>query len=53
MPRLRVDGAPLEARPGAITSLIGPVLILFMGVVILGLLLAVYIPLFNAGNTVH
>jgi type II secretory pathway component PulF len=29
------------------------VLILFMGVVVLGLLLAIYLPLFNAGSVVR
>jgi type II secretory pathway component PulF len=29
------------------------VLILFMGVVVLGLLLAIYVPLFNASNVVR
>ncbi len=42
----------VEKATTAITSLIGPVLILFMGIVVLGLLLAVYVPLFNAGSTV-
>ncbi len=43
----------VEKATTAITTLIGPVLILFMGVVVLGLLLAVYVPLFNAGSTVR
>lgn len=43
----------VEKATTAVTSLIGPVLILVMGVVVLGLLLAVYIPLFNAGSTVR
>jgi type IV pilus assembly protein PilC len=43
----------VEKATTAITALIGPVLILFMGVTVLGLLLAVYIPLFNAGSTVR
>ncbi len=43
----------VEKATTAVTALIGPVLILFMGVTVLGLLLAVYIPLFNAGSTVH
>lgn len=43
----------VEKATSAITSLIGPVLILFMGVVVLGLLLAVYVPLFNAGSMVR
>ncbi len=43
----------VEKATTAITSLIGPVLILFMGLVVLGLLLAVYVPLFNAGNVVR
>jgi type IV pilus assembly protein PilC len=43
----------VEKATTAITTLIGPALILFMGVVVLGLLLAVYIPLFNAGSTVR
>jgi type IV pilus assembly protein PilC len=43
----------VEKATTAVTTLIGPILILFMGVVVLGLLLAVYVPLFNAGNMVH
>lgn len=43
----------VEKATTAVTSLIGPVLILFMGVVVLGLLLAVYVPLFNAGQAVR
>lgn len=43
----------VEKATTAVTALIGPVLILFMGVTVLGLLLAVYIPLFNAGSAVH
>jgi len=43
----------VEKATAAVTSLIGPALILFMGVVVLTLLLAVYIPLFNAGNVVR
>ena len=43
----------VEKATTAITSLIGPALILFMGVMVLGLLLAVYVPLFNAGSTVR
>jgi len=43
----------VEKATTAVTALIGPILILFMGVTVLGLLLAVYIPLFNAGSTVH
>ncbi|HNX31711.1 MAG TPA: type II secretion system F family protein [Holophaga sp.] len=43
----------VEKATTAITTLIGPALILFMGVVVLGLLLAVYVPLFNAGNMVR
>jgi type IV pilus assembly protein PilC len=43
----------VEKATTAITTLIGPALILFMGVVVLGLLLAVYVPLFNAGSTVR
>jgi type IV pilus assembly protein PilC len=43
----------VEKATTAVTSLIGPVLILFMGVTVLGLLLAVYVPLFNAGNMVR
>jgi type IV pilus assembly protein PilC len=42
----------VEKATTAVTSLIGPVLILFMGVVVLGLLLAIYVPLFNASNVV-
>lgn len=43
----------VEKATTAVTSLIGPILILAMGVIVLILLLAVYIPLFNAGNAVH
>jgi type IV pilus assembly protein PilC len=43
----------VEKATTAVTSLIGPVLILFMGVMVLGLLLAVYVPLFNAGSMVR
>jgi len=43
----------VEKATTAVTSLIGPVLILFMGVIVLGLLLAVYVPLFNAGSMVR
>jgi type IV pilus assembly protein PilC len=43
----------VEKATTAITTLIGPALILFMGVLVLGLLLAVYVPLFNAGSTVR
>ena len=40
----------VEKATTAVTTLIGPVLI--MGVTVLGLLLAVYVPLFNAGSMV-
>ena len=43
----------VEKATTAVTSLIGPVLILFMGVMVLGLLLAIYLPLFNAGSVVR
>ncbi|HJW32990.1 MAG TPA: type II secretion system F family protein [Holophagaceae bacterium] len=43
----------VEKATAAVTSLIGPALILFMGVIVLTLLLAVYVPLFNAGNVVR
>jgi len=43
----------VEKATAAVTSLIGPVLILFMGVVVLGLLLAIYMPLFSAGQAVR
>ena len=43
----------VEKATTAVTTLIGPVLILFMGIMVLGLLLAVYVPLFNAGSMVH
>ena len=43
----------VEKATTAVTSLIGPILILFMGVVVLALLLAIYVPLFNASNVVH
>jgi type IV pilus assembly protein PilC len=43
----------VEKATTAVSALIGPVLILFMGVTVLGLLLAVYVPLFNAGSTVR
>ncbi len=40
----------VEKATTAVTGLIGPVLILFMGVTVMGILLAVYLPLFNAGQ---
>lgn len=43
----------VEKATTAITNLIGPVLIVFMGIIVLGLLLAVYIPLFNAGSVIN
>jgi type IV pilus assembly protein PilC len=43
----------VEKATTAVTSLIGPVLILFMGVIVLGLLLAIYVPLFNASSVVR
>ena len=43
----------VEKATTVVTSLIGPVLILAMGVIVLILLLAVYVPLFNAGNAVN
>ncbi len=43
----------VEKATTAVTTLIGPILILFMGVMVLALLLAVYVPLFNAGNMVR
>ncbi len=43
----------VEKATTAVTSLIGPVLILLMGIVVLGLLLAIYLPLFNAGSVVR
>jgi type IV pilus assembly protein PilC len=43
----------VEKDTTAVTSLIGPVMILFMGVVVLALLLAIYVPLFNASSVVH
>ena len=43
----------VEKATSAVTTLIGPILILFMGVMVLGLLLAVYVPLFNAGSMVR
>ena len=42
----------VEKATAAVTGLIGPVLILFMGVVVLGLLLAIYMPMFSAGQAV-
>jgi len=42
----------VEKATTAVTTLIGPILILVMGVMVLGLLLAVYVPLFNAGSMV-
>jgi type IV pilus assembly protein PilC len=42
----------VEKATAVVTSLIGPILILAMGVIVLILLLAVYIPLFNARNAV-
>ena len=43
----------VEKATTAVTTLIGPILILFMGVIVLALLLAVYVPLFNASNVVR
>jgi type IV pilus assembly protein PilC len=43
----------VEKATTAVTSLIGPVLILFMGVTVMGLLLAVYVPLFNANGMIR
>jgi len=43
----------VEKATTAVTTLIGPVLILAMGLMVLGLLLAVYVPLFNAGSMVR
>jgi type IV pilus assembly protein PilC len=43
----------VEKATTAVTTLIGPILILVMGIMVLGLLLAVYVPLFNAGSMVH
>jgi len=43
----------VEKATTAVTSLIGPILILVMGTMVLGLLLAVYVPLFNAGSMVR
>ncbi len=43
----------VEKATTAVTTLIGPILILFLGVMVLALLLAVYVPLFNAGNMVR
>ena len=43
----------VEKATTAVTSLNGPVMILFMGVVVLALLLAIYVPLFNASSVVH
>lgn len=43
----------VEKATTAVTTLIGPILILFMGVVVLALLLAIYMPLFNASSVVR
>jgi len=43
----------VEKATSAVTTLIGPILILVMGVMVMGLLLAVYVPLFNAGSMVR
>jgi type IV pilus assembly protein PilC len=43
----------VEKATTAVTSLIGPILIVAMGVMVLGLLMAVYVPLFNAGNVIR
>jgi len=40
----------VEKATTVVTTIIGPILILVMGATVLGLLLAVYVPLFNAGN---
>jgi len=43
----------VEKSTVAVTSLIGPVLILCMGIMILCLLLAIYVPMFNMSNIVR
>ncbi|MDR2562095.1 MAG: type II secretion system F family protein [Holophagales bacterium] len=43
----------VEKSTVAVTSLIGPVLILCMGVTVLCLLLAIYVPMFNLSNIVR
>lgn len=43
----------VERATTAVTGLIGPALLLFMGVTVLGILLAVYVPLFSAGSTIR
>ena len=40
----------VEKSTVAVTSLIGPILILFMGITVLCLLLAIYVPMFNMSN---
>jgi type IV pilus assembly protein PilC len=43
----------VEKSTVAVTSLIGPVLILFMGVAVMCLLLAIYVPMFNMSNVLR
>ena len=43
----------VEKATTAVTGLIGPVLILVMGVLVLGLLMAIYVPLFSSSQVVH
>ncbi|MCE1228001.1 MAG: type II secretion system F family protein [Firmicutes bacterium] len=43
----------VEKATAAVTNLIGPVLIIVMGAVVLGLLLAIYLPMFNAGQAIR
>ncbi len=43
----------VEKATTAVTGLIGPVLILVMGVLVLGLLRAIYVPLFSSSRVVH
>jgi type IV pilus assembly protein PilC len=43
----------VEKATTAVTTLIGPILILFMGITVLGMLMAVYLPLFSAGDMIR
>lgn len=43
----------VEKATAAVTGLIGPIMILMMGGMVMGLLLAIYVPLFSAGQTIR
>lgn len=43
----------VEKATTAVTAFIGPVLIVLMGLTVLGMLMAIYVPLFNAGDVIR